>query len=109
MAVIDAVARLMPGVLGDDQSAEQDSFMGGLLDYPHYTRPEDIDGRRVPEVLLSGDHARIAAWRYKQALGRTYLRRPDLVEKLDLSVEQQKVLDDYLQELNERAVEPAGG
>ena len=109
MAVIDAVARLLPGVLGDDQSAEQDSFMGGLLDYPHYTRPEDIDGRRVPEVLLSGDHARIAAWRYKQALGRTYLRRPDLVEKLDLSVEQQKVLDDYLQELNERAVEPAGG
>ena len=109
MAVLDAVARLLPGVLGDDQSAEQDSFMGGLLDYPHYTRPEDIDGRRVPEVLLSGDHARIAAWRYKQALGRTYLRRPDLVEKLDLSVEQQKVLDDYLQELNERAVEPAGG
>ena len=109
MAVIDAVARLLPGVLGDDQSAEQDSFMEGLLDYPHYTRPEDIDGRRVPEVLLSGDHARIAAWRYKQALGRTYLRRPDLVEKLDLSVEQQKMLDDYLQELNEQAGEPAGG
>ena len=73
MAVIDAVARLLPGVLGDAQSAEQDSFMEGLLDCPHYTRPEEIDGRNVPEVLLSGDHAEIARWRLKQALGRTYL------------------------------------
>ena len=82
MAVIDAVARLLPGVLGDEDSAAQDSFMQGLLDHPHYTRPETIEGQRVPAVLLSGDHARIARWRYKQALGRSYLRRPDLIRKL---------------------------
>jgi tRNA (guanine37-N1)-methyltransferase len=98
MAVIDAVARLLPGVLGDETSASQDSFMEGLLDHPHYTRPEDIDGRRVPEVLLSGDHARIAKWRYQQALGRSFERRPDLVEKLELNDEQRKLLDDYLEE-----------
>ena len=109
MAVIDAVARLLPGVLGDNQSAEQDSFMDGLLDYPHYTRPEDIDGQQVPEVLLSGDHARIAAWRLKQALGRTYQRRPDLLEKLDLTAGQRALLDEYLQELKEQAERPAGG
>jgi tRNA (guanine37-N1)-methyltransferase len=103
MAVIDAVARLLPGVLGDDLSAQQDSFMDGLLDHPHYTRPEEIEGHWVPEVLLSGDHARIAAWRMKQALGRTIRRRPDLVEKLELTGEQQKLLDQYLNdfELNE--------
>jgi tRNA (guanine37-N1)-methyltransferase len=98
MAVIDAVARLLPGVLGDDESAIQDSFMDGLLDHPHYTRPESIEGHNVPSVLLSGDHARIARWRYKQALGRSFLRRPDLVEKLDLSSEQQAVLDEFLKE-----------
>jgi tRNA (guanine37-N1)-methyltransferase len=98
MAVIDAVVRLLPGVLGDEASASQDSFMEGLLDYPHYTRPEEIDGRVVPEVLLSGDHARIAEWRYRQALGRTFRRRPDLVEKLDLDDEQRKLLDEYLEE-----------
>jgi tRNA (guanine37-N1)-methyltransferase len=98
MAVIDAVARLLPGVLGDEDSAEQDSFMAGLLDHPHYTRPEQIEGRRVPAVLLSGDHARIARWRYKQALGRSFLRRPDLVKKLNLSHEQKQVLDEFLKE-----------
>ena len=98
MAVIDAVIRLLPGVLGDEDSAAQDSFVEGLLDYPHYTRPEDIDGRTVPEVLLSGDHQRIARWRYKQALGRSYLRRPDLVEKLQLGREQQQLLDEFLKE-----------
>lgn len=98
MVVIDAVARLLPGVLGDEASASQDSFMDGLLDHPHYTRPEEIDGRRVPAVLLSGDHARIAKWRYQQALGRSFERRPDLVEKLDLNDEQQKLLDEYLEE-----------
>jgi tRNA (guanine37-N1)-methyltransferase len=72
--------------------------MQGLLDHPHYTRPEDLDGQRVPEVLLSGDHARIAKWRYQQALGRTYLRRPDLIEKLELNDEQQLLLDLYLKE-----------
>ena len=98
MAVIDAVARLLPGVLGDEASASQDSFVDGLLDHPHYTRPEEIDGRRVPAVLLSGDHARIAKWRYQQALGRSFERRPDLVEKLDLNDEQQRLLDEYLEE-----------
>lgn len=98
MAVIDAVARLLPGVLGDDESALQDSFMQGLLDHPHYTRPESVDGQRVPAVLLSGDHARIARWRYKQALGRSYLRRPDMVKELELSNDQQKLLDEFLKE-----------
>ncbi len=98
MAVIDAIVRLLPGVLGDDESAAQDSFMEGLLDHPHYTRPAEIEGRKVPEVLLSGDHAEIARWRYQQALGRSYLRRPDLVEKLDLSDEQQLLLDKFLKE-----------
>ena len=98
MAVIDAVVRLLPGVLGDAESAEQDSFMQGLLDHPHYTRPELIGGKRVPAVLMSGDHARIARWRYKQALGRSFLRRPDLVTKLSLSREQQRLLDEFLQE-----------
>jgi len=98
MAVIDAVVRLLPGVLGDETSAEQDSFMDGLLDHPHYTRPEETEGQRVPEVLLSGDHARIARWRYQQALGRSALRRPDLVEKLNLNAEQQALLGEFLQE-----------
>ncbi len=99
MAVIDAVVRLMPGVLGDDASAMQDSFMEGLLDCPHYTRPEEIDGRLVPDVLLSGDHAQIARWREKQALGRSWLRRPELLEDLQLSREQRALLDEFLQEL----------
>jgi tRNA (guanine37-N1)-methyltransferase len=98
MAVIDAVVRLLPGVLGDDESAAQDSFVEGLLDCPHYTRPEEIDGQRTPDVLLSGDHAEIARWRLKQALGRTYERRPDLIEKLELNDEQRALLDDYLKE-----------
>ena len=101
MAVVDAVARLLPGVLGDDESAVQDSFEDGLLDHPHYTRPESIEGKRVPAVLLSGDHARIARWRYKQALGRTYLRRPDLVKKMELDKEQRKLLDEFLKEQGE--------
>ena len=98
MAVIDAVVRLLPGVLGDDESAVQDSFMDGLLDYPHYTRPEDISGMKVPDVLLSGDHAKIARWRMKQSLGRSYVRRPDLLAKLDLNEEQQTLLNEYLKE-----------
>ena len=82
LVVVDAVTRLIPGVLGDDESAIQDSFMQGLLDCPHYTRPEFIDGRTVPEVLLSGDHKAIKRWRLKQALGRTWLRRPDLIDAI---------------------------
>ena len=101
MAVVDAVARLLPGVLGDDESAMQDSFMEGLLDHPHYTRPESIEGKRVPAVLLSGDHARIARWRNKQALGRTHLRRPDLVKKLKLDGEQRQLLEEFLKEQGE--------
>ena len=102
MAVIDAVVRLLPGVLGDSESAEQDSFMTGLLDHPHYTRPEEVAGKRVPKVLLSGDHAKIAEWRYQQALGRSFLRRPDLVEKLELNDEQQALLGAYLKEHESR-------
>ena len=103
MAVIDAVTRLQPGVLGDAESAEQDSFTDGLLDCPHYTRPEVVADRSVPAVLLSGDHAEIARWRYKQALGRSFERRPDLVEKLDLDGEQRKLLDEYLRESGKRS------
>ena len=80
MAVVDAVTRLLPGVLGDDESAQQDSFMQGLLDCPHYTRPEQINDQRVPDVLTGGDHKAIQRWRLKQALVRTWLRRPDLLE-----------------------------
>jgi len=98
MAVIDAVARLLPGVLGDEASALEDSFMEGLLDCPHYTRPEEVDGRRVPDVLLSGDHARIARWRRQQSLGRSFERRPELVARLELDPEQRALLEDYLQE-----------
>jgi tRNA (guanine37-N1)-methyltransferase len=98
MAVIDAVTRLLPGVLGDAESAVQDSFMAGLLDHPHYTRPEVVAGQKVPAVLLSGDHAQIARWRYKQALGRSFLRRPDLVADLNLDREQQALLDEFLRE-----------
>ncbi len=85
LMVMDAVARLLPGVLGDERSAEQDSFVEGLLDCPHYTRPEDLDGLRVPQVLLSGDHEQIRRWRLKQALGRTWERRPDLLQGRALS------------------------
>lgn len=98
MVVIDAIVRTLPGVLGDEQSALQDSFECGLLDYPHYTRPESIDGRDVPAELLGGDHAKVARWRLKQALGRTYCRRPDLIDKQQLTEQEQQLLDEYLAE-----------
>jgi tRNA (guanine37-N1)-methyltransferase len=82
LVVVDAITRLIPGVLGDDESAIQDSFMYGLLDCPHYTRPELVDDQAVPKVLLSGDHKAIKRWRLKQALGRTWLRRPDLLDAM---------------------------
>lgn len=82
MVIIDAMARMIPGVLGHTESAQQDSFMDGLLDCPHYTRPEEVSGLKVPEVLLSGDHAQIARWRMEQKIERTKLRRPDLLKKL---------------------------
>lgn len=96
--VIDAMSRLLPGVLGDDESAQQDSFMQGLLDCPHYTRPEEINGQRVPDTLLGGDHRAIARWRMKQSLGRTWLRRPGLLNAVQLDEEQKKLLAEFQQE-----------
>ena len=98
LVLIDALVRLLPGVLGDEESAQQDSFVDGLLDWPHYTRPEELDGRAVPPVLLSGNHAAIQRWRTKQALGRTWLKRPDLLRELRLTAEQQRLLDEFLAE-----------
>ena len=92
MLVMDSLIRRIPGVLGDELSAEQDSFVDGLLDCPHYTRPEIFEGEAVPSVLLSGDHARIADWRAAQSLKRTLERRPDLISEFDLSDEQRSLL-----------------
>ena len=98
MVVVDAVTRLVPGVLGDETSAKQDSFQDGLLDYPHYTRPAEFRGMCVPEVLLSGHHGNIARYRLKEALRRTFLRRPDLLEKKDLSTEERQLLQELAKE-----------
>ncbi len=98
MVMIDAITRLIPGALGHVLSAETDSFSAGLLDYPHYTRPEEIEGLSVPKELLSGDHAAIARWRLKQSLGRTWLKRPDLLEKLDLNAESKRLLQEFIEE-----------
>ena len=95
MVVMDAVARLVPGVLGHAESAAQDAFAEGLLDWPHYTRPETVAGLDVPAVLTSGDHQAVARWRLQQALGRTRERRPDLLEKRGLNEEEQALLDAY--------------
>jgi len=97
MVVMDAVIRLLPGALGNLDSSLEDSYVDGLLDFPHYTRPEEIAGSRVPEVLLSGDHAAIARWRLQQALGRTWLRRPELLERRGLSAEEQTLLNEFIQ------------
>lgn len=98
MVVIDSLTRQLPGALGDADSAEQDSFVEGLLDCPHYTRPEDYHGQTVPEILLSGDHEAIRKWRLKQSLGRTWQRRPDLLDKLSLTDEQQVLLEEFKKE-----------
>lgn len=98
LVVIDAVTRLIPGVLGDEDSAKQDSYMDGLLDTPHFTRPEQGELGSVPEVLLSGNHKAINRWRLKQALGRTALRRPDLIEVKKLSTEQEALLEEFRNE-----------
>jgi tRNA (guanine37-N1)-methyltransferase len=103
LVVIDAVARLLPGVLGDERSSEQESFNAGLLDWPHYTRPEVFEGRSVPQVLLSGHHADIARWRLQQAVVRTWQRRPDLIVKHGLTAEASRLLNEYL------AARTAGG
>jgi tRNA (guanine37-N1)-methyltransferase len=98
MVVIDAVTRQLPGVLGHESSAQEDSFADGLLDYPHYTRPETYKGRDVPEVLLSGDHEKVRRWRLKQALGRTYERRPELLEGRPMQAEEETLLAEYVRE-----------
>ena len=98
MTMIDAVSRMVPGVLGHQDSAEEDSFATGLLDCPHYTRPERINGQQVPDVLLSGNHEAIRRWRLKQQLGRTWQRRPELLDALQLTAEQQALLTDYIHE-----------
>ncbi len=102
MVLIDGITRLIPGALGDPESVTQDSFEEGLLDYPQYTRPEEVDGGKVPTVLLSGDHDEIRRWRMKQSLGRTFERRPDLLEKKDLGEEEKKLLDEYLKDMQQQ-------
>jgi tRNA (guanine37-N1)-methyltransferase len=98
MVVIDTVTRQLPGVLGHELSAQEDSYADGLLDCPHYTRPEEYQGKQVPEVLLSGNHDQIRRWRLKQALGRTHERRPDLLEGRPMTAEEEALLAEYLRE-----------
>lgn len=98
MVLMDAVVRLLPGVLNDAQSAYEDSFVDGLLDCPHYTRPEEYRGMRVPDVLMSGNHAMIAKWRLKQSLGRTQERRPELLAGRTLTKQESRLLAEYQQE-----------
>jgi len=100
--VVDCLARLLPGVVGDQRSVEKDSFFNGLLDYPHYTRPRLFKGMTVPEPLLSGNHARIERWRMKESLRNTLQKRPDLLESAKLSAEEQKILNEVKKELGER-------
>lgn len=99
LIVIDAITRLLPGALGDEDSAWQDSHIEGLLDCPHYTRPEQVDGLSVPEVLLSGHHADISQWRMEQALGRTWQKRPDLLQKKELTIEQDVYLTEFKKQI----------
>ena len=106
MVVIDAMTRLIPGALGHEDSSGADSFADGLLDCPHFTRPETVAGQRVPEVLTSGDHGAIRRWRLKQALGRTWERRPDLLRARSLDARERALLNEYVSEL---AAAPAGG
>jgi tRNA (guanine37-N1)-methyltransferase len=95
LVVIDAIGRLLPGVLGSEESAVQESFTDGLVDWPHYTRPASLDGRTVPAVLASGDHAAIQRWRLQQALGRTWLRRPELLERRGMNGEERALLEEF--------------
>ncbi len=103
LILIDALARLQPGALGDERSSVEESFGDGLLDWPHYTRPEVFQGRSVPAVLSSGDHAAIRRWRRTQSLGRTWLRRPELIERMPLDVERRILLEEFLQQQRDRA------
>ncbi|GHT81845.1 tRNA (guanine-N(1)-)-methyltransferase [Betaproteobacteria bacterium] len=103
MVMLDAIVRQLPGALNDADSAVEDSFTDGLLDCPHYTRPEVYENERVPEVLLSGNHALIRRWRLKQSLGRTWLRRPDLLAKRALNKEESRLLEEFQREHDEAA------
>ena len=100
MVLIDSIVRQLPGALGDAQSAAQESFVGGLLDCPQYTRPEQYEGMAVPPVLMSGNHADIGRWRLKQALGRTWQRRPELLERRGMSEDERGLLEEFKQELS---------
>lgn len=102
MAFMDSISRLIPGVLGHEQSSVEDSFFDGLLDCPHYTRPEMLENKGVPDVLLSGHHENIRRWRAKQAIGRTWERRPDLLDGRSLSKEQRTLLDEFISEQSSR-------
>jgi tRNA (guanine37-N1)-methyltransferase len=104
LLLIEAMVRQLPGALNDAQSSVQESFVAGLLDCPHYTRPENYEGHAVPAVLLSGDHAQIARWRLKQSLGRTWLRRPDLIAACHLSGVELALLEEFKREAQERGV-----
>ena len=97
MCVIDAVSRMVPGVLGNIRNAQEDSFADGLLHFPQYTRPEEIEGLSVPQILMSGNHQKIRRWRLQQALARTYERRPDLLQSRLLNREEQELLREYLE------------
>jgi tRNA (guanine37-N1)-methyltransferase len=101
LVLIDSVCRILPGVLGDKNSANEDSFVDGLLDYPHYTRPVDINGLVVPDVLQNGNHEEIRRWRLKQALGKTWQVRPDLIESIELNDEQRVLLQEYIDEIGQ--------
>ncbi len=101
MALVEAMTRLLPGALGHEESARGDSFANGLLDCPHYTRPEVVDGLAVPAVLLGGDHAAIRRWRLKQSLGRTWQRRPDMLDAIELDEEQRSLLEEFIDEQRE--------
>ena len=107
MVVIDAMTRLIPGALGHEDSAGADSFSNGLLDCPHFTRPETVAQRKVPGVLISGDHGAIRRWRLKQSLGRTWERRPDLLRGRSLEPEERALLEEYLNESAAPVVDPA--
>jgi len=101
MVLMDAVVRQLPGALGDGSSAAQESFVNGLLEAPQYTRPEVYEGQAVPPVLMSGHHAQIERWRLKQSLGRTWIRRPELLERRGMSEAERKLLEEFKQEMNE--------
>ena len=98
MVLIEGIARLIPGAIDDIESVKQDSFQAGILDYPHYTKPEEINGMRIPEILVSGNHEKVRIWRRKHALGATWLKRPELLKNVKLSKEDDKLLKEYILE-----------